>query len=221
MTTPEKKSGPGCFFYGCLTSILLVILVAVGGYFGVKWWINQQVLRFTDTHPMELPKVEYTPAEAQTVRQQVEAFAKAVKAGQPAPALTLDERELNLLIAAEPDLAPLRDHVYLSIRSNQIQGAISLPLEKIPVSFLRKYKGRYLNGTAGLSVSLTNGFFSVTLQSLEVKGKAAPEEAMAQLRQQNLAKDFYKNQEGMRTIQKLRSITVDDGRLIIKARASE
>jgi hypothetical protein len=221
MTTPEKKSGPGCFFYGCLTSILLVILVAVGGYLGVKWWVNHQLIPLTDPQPMELPQVEFTPEEARAARLQVDAFAKAIEAGKPAPPLVLDERALNLLIASVPELEPIRNHIYLSIRSNRIQGAISLPLEKIPVPFLQKFKGRYLNGAAGLNVSLTNGFFSVTLQSLELKGKSVPEQAMAQLRQQNLAKDFYKNQEGMQTLQKLRSITVEDGRLVIKPRASE
>jgi hypothetical protein len=221
MSTSEKKSGHGCFFYGCLTSIILVILVAIGGYFGVKWWIHQEIMALTDSQPMAIPKVECTSADLQAMQKRVETFAKAVDAGKPVPPLVLDERDLNLLAASVPELKPLRDRVYLSIRSNVIRGAISLPLEAIPVDWLKKFKGRYFNGAVELKASLSNGFFNVTLQSLELKGKSIPETVLSRLRQQNLAKDFYKSQEGMKTLQKLESITVSEGHLVIKPRVSE
>lgn len=33
---PEKKKGPGCFFYGCLGGVVLLVLAIVGTYFGAK-----------------------------------------------------------------------------------------------------------------------------------------------------------------------------------------
>lgn len=223
MTTTTRKSGPGCFFYGCLTSILLLIFAAVGLYFGAKWWIGKQVERFTDSRPMALPNVEYAPAEAQAVRERVEAFTTAIKAGTSTEPLVLDERELNILIASVPEMKELRDKVYVGIEGDRLQGTISLPLETIPFPppLRGAVKGRYLNGSADLRVSLDNGFFLVALQSLEVKGQVVPEEAMKAISEQNLAKDFYKNQEGMKTLQRLQSISVEDGRLMITPRPAE
>ena len=221
MSASAQKSGRGCFFYGCLTSLIFLILFAVGGYFGVRWYFNQQVLRLTEAQPMALPKTSFTPDEAKAVRERVDAFSKAVEAGEPVEPLTLDGRELNLLLASVPELKPIRDHVHLSIRSNMIQGAISLPVEIIPFSWLQKFKGRYLNGAAGLRASLTNGFFNVTLQSLELKQQPVPPQVLAPLQQQNLAKEFYKNPEGMAELQKLESIAVVDDRLVIRARNSQ
>lgn len=220
MTTAPRKSGRGCFFYGCLTSIILVILVAVGGYFGVRWWFNKQVIALTDTRPMALPEVEFTQAEAEAVRERVDTFSKAVEANEPSEPLVLTGKELNMLIATVPDLAAIRERVHFDIEGDRVKGGISLPVETIPFKWLQKHKGRYLNGAAELNASLSNGVFWVTLQSLEVKGKPLPDQVMAGLRQQNLARDFYKSEEGIKVLEKLQSITVADDRLTIQPRNS-
>lgn len=221
MTTAPRKSGPGCFFYGCLTSIILLILVTVGGYIGVRWWFNQQVEKLTDARPMALPTVEYTQAEADDIRARVDAFSKAVEDNQPSEPLVLTGRELNLLIATVPDLVKIRDKVHLDIEGDRLKGAISLPVETIPFKWLQKHKGRYLNGAAELGASLSNGVFRVTLESLTVKGKPLPEQVMSGLRQQNLARDFYKSEEGLKMLEKLEGLTVAEDRLTIRARGSQ
>ena len=55
------------------------------------------------------------------------------------------------------------------------------------------FRGRYLNGEADLKASLEDGVLIVTLASFEVNGKKAPEEFMTEVREQNVAKDFYKD----------------------------
>jgi hypothetical protein len=218
MTTAPRKSGRGCFFYGCLTSIILVILVVVGGYLGVRWWFNKQVIALTDDRPMALPEVQFTREEADAVRERVDTFSKAVEADEPAEPLVLTGQELNMLIATVPDLELIRDRVHFDIQEDRVKGAISIPVETIPFKWLQKHKGRYLNGAAELNASLSNGVFQVTLQSLEVKGKPLPEQVMTGLRQQNLARDFYKSEEGIQLLQKLDSITVSDDRITIAPR---
>jgi hypothetical protein len=58
----------------------------------------------------------------------------------------------------------------------------------------------------------------VTLESIEVNGKDLPAELMNGLRNQNLAKDAYKDERTAEEIRKYQSIEIKDGKLIVKAR---
>ncbi|RME92085.1 MAG: hypothetical protein D6766_10710 [Verrucomicrobia bacterium] len=57
-----------------------------------------------------------------------------------------------------------------------------------------------------------------TIESLSVKGRKVPDAVLAELRKQNLARDFYASQEGVQLVQKLEAIRVEDGRLTIVPR---
>jgi hypothetical protein len=81
------------------------------------------------------------------------------------------------------------------------------------------FKGRYLNGEADLKASFDNGILIVTLDSLEVNGKHLPDEIMNGLRQQNLAKDAYKDPKNAEMLRKVDSMTIKDGKIIIRVRA--
>ena len=59
----------------------------------------------------------------------------------------------------------------------------------------------------------------VMLESIEVNGKKPPDEMLAPLRQENLAKDAYKNPKNAEMIRKLESLEVKDGKIILKVRA--
>ena len=218
---PPRK-GRGCFFYGCLTLVVVVILGVAGAYLGFRYVTKQMIEKYTDSTPMTLPQVEVSVDEATAVQQQLKAFQSALDAGIPAEPLVLGEKELNALIAASPDFAMLKDRVYVSLDGDQVKGQISFPLEELPMPwFARMAKGRYLNGSAGLNASMNNGALLVTLQSLEVKGEAVPEQFMAGLRQQNLAQNVYKDAKSMATLGKLESIAIKDGKIEIKARAGQ
>ncbi|HRZ37059.1 MAG TPA: hypothetical protein P5534_11930 [Candidatus Paceibacterota bacterium] len=216
---PPRK-GRGCFFYGCLTLVVVVILGLAGLYLGVRSVAKQVIQRYTDSSPMTLPAVEISAEEAAAAQQQFKAFQSALDAGTPAEPLVLGGNEINALIAAAPDFAMLKDRVHIAIDGDQVKGQISYPLDELPLPwFARMARGRYLNGSAGLSASMTNGALLVTIQSLEVKGEAVPEQFMAGLRQQNLAQNVYKDANSMATLRKIESIAIKDGKLEIKARA--
>jgi hypothetical protein len=106
--------------------------------------------------------------------------------------------------------------VFVAIDRDKLKGKISIPLSEIPSFGLTR--GRYLNGEAELKVSLQDGVLLVTLESIEVNGKDLPSELMNSLRNQNLAKDAYKDQRTAEEIRKYQSIEIKDGKLIIKAR---
>jgi hypothetical protein len=212
-TPPPKRRG--CLFYGCLTCIVLALITLLLAVLAVRA-VKNKVYAFTDSQPAQLPKVEMTDAEYQSLQQRVTAFGDAMAEGKRTEPLILTERDINALLAKAASTKELADKVYVSVNGNQVKGQVSIPL-----SFLGWLgRGRYLNGEATFDVSLENGVLLVTAQEIKVKGQPLPESFMSQLRRENLAKDAYKNPENAETIRKLDSIEVQDSKAIIKARGS-
>ena len=58
---PAEKKRHGCFFYGCITLLIFVFVVAVAGFFFVRYFVNMAnatIAKYTETEPMTFPKVE-------------------------------------------------------------------------------------------------------------------------------------------------------------------
>ncbi len=217
MTNQQSQKGRGCFFYGCLTLVVLLLVGAVGTFLGVRHDITRLAENYTDTQPMELPSVTATSKEAEAVQNRMEAFADGMENGTSVEPLLLSERDLNVLIAGSPDFSEFKDKVYISLEEDQIKGQLSYPLKDIG---LAKIQGRFLNGAAGFKASLEHGVLIVTLESLQVRGKDLPEKFMVQLRRENLAKEAYKDPDTAAAMRKLESIEVKDGQIIIRPRTA-
>lgn len=214
LSTPRPKRR-GCLFYGCLTCIVLALITLLLAFLAVRA-VKNKVYAYTDGQPMQLPKVEMSDAEYQSLSQRVKTFGEAMEQGKGAEPLILTERDINALLAKAANMQELADKVYVSVNGNQVKGQVSIPL-----SFLGWLgRGRYLNGEATFNVSLENGVLIVTAQEVKVKGKPLPESFMTQLRRENLAKDAYNDPKNAEAIRKLDSIEVQDSKAIIKARGS-
>lgn len=218
MSEPEVRKGHGCFFYGCLTLFVLLVIAGLGLFFGTRYAINKLVDKYTATEAVALPKVEISAAEAAAAQERVKSFKAALDAGTPTEPLALTEKELNALIANSPDFADLKDKVYVGIASNRITGQISMPLDKFPIG---KTAGRYLNGAAAFNVSMDNGVLLVTLDSLAVKGEPLPAQVLQGLAQQNLAKDVDQDVKRAELLRKIATIEVKEDRLVITPRAGQ
>ncbi|MCX7826700.1 MAG: hypothetical protein N2689_14250 [Verrucomicrobiae bacterium] len=213
------RQGRGCFFYGCITAIILVLVLVVAGSFiigGVRAFVKAAVDNYTETRPRELPKVEISEDDLARLQARVKAFTTAVDQQKPGASLALTEKEINALIAHDPDFKELKDKVYVAIEGDQIKGQISYPLGKLGPLDLT---GRYLNGEATFKIALQGGMLFVMMQSLTVAGKQPPEAFMQALRQENLAKEACKDPDTAKALAKLDSIVVRDGCLIIAGRA--
>ena len=126
--------------------------------------------------------------------------------------LALSGDELNALILTDPNLRALKGQLYVSIEDNQVKGQLSVPTARVGLGVFRH---RYLNGSGTFNVSLTNGTLYVSAQNLSVKGKPIPEKYMQQVRRQNLAQSFNDDPKISVGLNKLQSIEVKDGKLVI------
>lgn len=224
--TPEVTQPPrqrGCFFYGCIiaTILMVMVIVLIGAFTYFAWrLVNQAIEQYTATVPLELPKVDMPAERRESLKKRFDEFRKAVDEGKPVEHLVLTGDDLNALIEEEPEFAQLKGKVFLRIEGDELKGKISIPLEVFSqVPGFGMLKGRYLNGEADLKASLNDGVLIVTLDSLEVNGQRIPEQAMTNIRQENLAKDAYKDPKHAEILRKLESVQIKDGKMTIKVKA--
>jgi hypothetical protein len=212
-TPPPVRKKRGCLFYFGLAFAVLLLIGCLLGYLAVRF-VKNQINAYTDTSPMKLPQVEMTDAEFKGLDQHVKSFTDAVEQGIPTAPLVLTERDINALIVKSGKAKDLANEVHVFLNGDEVKGQISIPLSQL--GWIGR--GRYLNGEATFNVSLENGVLIVTAREIKVNGKPLPESIMNPLRQENLAKDAYKDPKNAEAIRKLESIKVQDGQVIITAR---
>jgi hypothetical protein len=222
--SPEPDEEPtrrhGCFFYGCLiTGILgLLLLIAAGLITYVLYRsLSQFVDENTATAPRELPKVEVPPEARQAIKEKVDAFDKAADVKDSPQTLVLTADELNALIDESPDL---KGQIYLTMEGDQIKGKLSIRLEKLSY-FLEKLgigllRGRYFNGEVELKGSFSDGTLKLMIESLEVNGRRLPQPFVTQVT--DMIVEFSKDPRHANEVNKIESIEIKDGKLIIKTR---
>lgn len=192
--TPKKH---GCFFYGCITSLVVLLLAGVSIFFIARYamhQINAMVVQNTATSPMAVETVDLPPAELKALQARVEAFTTAMKAhAHPAP-LVLTGPEVTTLLTSNPQMQPFRNGISIAFNGDEIDAQLSLPLDavaaKLPALKTFDVAGRYLNGNGTFKASISDGKLFVFVQSLTVKGRPIPENILSVLQQQNLANGF-------------------------------
>jgi hypothetical protein len=200
---PVKKHG--CFFYGCITAIVLLVVMILLGYVGYRYlmYLRDQ---WTSPTPEMFAKVEMSAEAREALEKRVQEFRKALEAQEPVAPLMLNSDEINALIEDNPTL---KGRVHVEIKGDKIEGQLSWPIPNT---------GRFLNGSADLRVSLKDDVLIVNADAISVKGRPVPESFMQGFRQQNLAEDAYKNPKNAEELRKIESIEVKDGTIIIKPR---
>ncbi|MCC9641195.1 hypothetical protein LOC71_02840 [Rhodopirellula sp. JC740] len=231
-----KKSGIGCFVWGCLGTLLLAVVVMVGSMFAVYYFLTGQVEKYTDTQPAEIPVVQWDEGRLEELQSRIDAFSEQVRpedenaegvaattdenateetgpdAGETAAPreLRLTSEEINALISAQGDL---QGKVYVEIENGKLRGKVTLPMDQIPGG-----KGRYLNADAEFDVSMSDGVLEVRITDANVKGEPLPEAFMEGFSQQNLAKDVYDDPETAEMLRKFDSIEVVDDAIVLRLR---
>ena len=216
MCAAEKKRR-GCFFYGCITSIILGLILFVGIplalYFGFNYAVKTVVNNYADEQPMELPVVEMPQAEVNSLRQRVDQFQQAISDNTPTSPLELSADELNALIFHDPQLAKLKGKAFLDFVDNKVKGQLSIPLSDLNIG---SGESLYLNGTGIFEVSIQNGTLSAKLDSLEIKGKPLPAKFSGWFQGKNLFENAQMDPEAQKFINRISRLEIKDDKLILE-----
>ena len=221
---PPLKKRPGCWFWGCLISTVLAVLLGIGGYFMVTKLLGRLTdlaVDYSETTAMPLTPSTMSPDDYQALTARIDAFDAASKSGaQPEP-LALSGEDINALIANHPDWMALRNRAHVKLEGDRILAEVSVPLGEfadLPMIDMDRLKGRFLNATGEFSLSLRNGEVMLRVHELDFHGKQLPDEMMESLRDGNA----LENTQDFRQLDKVRTrantIWVEDGLLKIEAR---
>lgn len=224
---PEKKSGCGkCCLVSCLGVIVLTVVSVVAAVVLVPRYVRSLREKYTDTEPMALPEVQATEQEVARIKRRLDDFGKAVETPGAPATLVLTADDINKLIANDPQWQKSPVRCYVTIEGDKITGQFSISFDGMAKSeddrkLLEKLglAGRYLNASGTIKVSLENGVLVVILDQATVRGNPVPGFIMSKLRQKNLAEDLPRqNPDLAEALQKLESIEVKDGRIIIRSK---
>ena len=215
---PREKKPRGCFFYGCLFSailaVLLIVLVAGGTYLTYRYAINT-AKDYTETVATPMPAVEMPEPDREALRARFKAYGEDLKAGKATEPLVLNTADVNALIDDNPKLKG-RAHVDLS--GDEIEGKISFPLKDLDID---EVSDRYLNGSATLRIVFVNGTLVVHADDVKVKGKPLPDWLAKALREQNIARDATDSLNKDDALANIESIVVKDGTIIVTPRTKK
>lgn len=216
----EGKSGFGaknCVVYGCATMLVMGVVVMLIAFFGARYGYRKLVDNYTSPTPTPMPAVQLAPNEIIVLTNRLEAFKLEALTNTSELTFSLDANEINALLNTLPELAPYKSSLSVGIKEDVIKAQISLPLDALNLSAL---KGKFLNGNADIKASVINGKFDVRLSNLEVNGNKASGAFMTQLQNDNLAQDLKLDPNAQRVLERVESIKVEQGRVVIKVKPS-
>lgn len=209
---PRKRRG--CLFYGCLSAVLVLVALALLAWF----LVSRTVTTYTGEAPRPLPVITLPPRQAEALQERASAFEQAVKTPDPEedqgpPALVLSEEEVNTLLFRENP--GLQGKLIVRLGEDRLAAELSLPLDFLG---LRLFKGRYLNGRAEMDVSVRNGKVFAFIDDIKVNGRPLPKALDKALKGKDLGENLHFQPETQRYIDRIKSLDVEDHRLIIRAR---
>jgi hypothetical protein len=183
---PPPKRQSGCFAKGCLTVILLAILLVVIGVGGTFWSVRHVYL---SDKPVLIPEAS-TPSETTAavtpgvtsapppiersaeVRERLDTMKKAARTHEQTD-MELTAADINALIAANRKSSGTAS---VGIDGNVLQAQFSIPLKRLDVPF-RNALGlgdRYLNATATIVAPPGTNASNVQLSEITLNGRSIP-----------------------------------------------
>lgn len=208
---PQKESSilRGCLL-GCLVILVGIGVLAVLALAAVYSLVSGVMEDFTTESPREIPAVSIPEEQKALLFGKVDMFANAIE-GKEAPLETLElgADEINVLLREYPEPNADFQWLHVTIVDDALRGEISMPLEELGLP------GRYLNGSGEIVATLVDGDLKVVLNSLEVDGKSLPIQMLTMLRDFNFAQDANKDPKVRRSLERVESIVVRDGKLVI------
>jgi len=177
---PPPKRGMGCFGKGCLTLVVLAILLVVVGVGGTYWSLRHVYL---SDKPAPIPEATTSPetsaapgetsvapstGKSAEVRERLDTMKQAARAHERT-GVELTAADINALIAAN---RKSRGTASVGIDGTVAQAQFSIPLQRLDVPF-RNALGlgdRYLNATVTIVAPPGTNASSVQLSEVTLNG---------------------------------------------------
>ena len=183
---PPPKRGMGCFAKGCLTLVVLAILLIVVGVGGAFWSVRHVYL---SDKPAPIPETSppsetgsvapgggtsmATPSEKSVeVRERLDTMKQAARAHEQTE-VELTAADINALIAAN---RKSRGAAFVGINDTVLQTQFSIPLERLDLPFRNAFglSDRYLNANVTIVAPPGTNANSLQLSEVTLNGHGIP-----------------------------------------------
>ena len=182
---PQPKRGMGCFAKGCLTLVVLTILLVVIGVGGTFWRVRHVYL---SDKPAPLPEASpasdtgtLAPQETSTpapiarsaeVRERLDTMKQAARSHEQTD-MELTAADINALIAANRKSGGTAS---VGIDGDVLQAQFSIPLKRLDVPFRNAFglSDRYLNATVTIVAPPGTNASNVQLGEVTLNGHTVP-----------------------------------------------
>jgi len=211
---PAKRSRRGCLLSGCLTLFVIALLVPTALYFYAKNRVSRFIDEYTATAGIPFPELALSARETARLEERLARFQADLDAGNQPDPFTLSADDLNALIARQ---AWLYNKVRVSFSNDIAKVHISMPLQGLPIPiFQERLRGRYINGEAGMHVSVTNGAIHLQILSVNLNAKTPPED-LKQRVHEAFANSTIVTEKRTRTIvSRLQAIILTNGSMTLQ-----
>ncbi len=222
---PPPRQGMGCFAKGCITVVVLVMLLGLGvGVLG--WYTFRNFPAFISQNPVAIRTYPATEEEYQAVIGRYTDFIKALNKGEAAT-FTLSENDLNTLIARDPEFKDVRGKVYLTIDKDEIIAETSFPIPEDRRRFGSGSRDRgYFNGRVRFAVSFSGGELTMFVRKIEsMDGKPMSDLLISLLNKMDIGQGFTQSMHDARrkgepwaeAMSRVQKIIVEDGKIVATA----
>ena len=215
----QQNQGMGCFAKGCLTLVvvgILVVGISVGAFF---YYAGKLVDNFTSTQPSAIRVEQPTDAQYASASTQLNRITAAFQNGTET-VVELTAADLNALIARHPDFSAARGKVFVTIADNNFGAETSIPLDAMGWSRL---KGRYFNGRVVAFFEWNNGEATFRPKLIEANGSQVPSAVLSQIdtadNQRKLNQELQKDSKFRESMNRLKSIRIVGNKIVITTNA--
>ena len=214
----SQKKGRGCLFYACITIVVVIIALFVGTYLGTRHALNTVITKYTSSAPVEVPALGLSPEERTRRLALLQTNLQTnLRSGG---VVTLDEIDLNLLLAQSPDLQKFADQIHLAIETNLLKAQVSIPLDqfaewkKVATRFRSKQlTGRYLNATLVLQPAFENNNLQLDLLDVQVNGESLPDTFTGKIQLETLTQEANRDPDVRRVLDQISAISMENNQV--------
>jgi hypothetical protein len=220
---PPVPMGMGCFAKGCLTLVVIVVVLGIVLIGGGLFVVNRGINMFTATAPVQIQMRPAPPTELQLAKAKLDSLRSAIR-NRVETTIEFTADDINALLQNEPEFRGARNHARVSMANSIVSLDLSAPLDSAQWSSLKR---RWFNGNIQFGFSYVDDIFNFDVRSAEANGYQFPRVLLSAEFMQSFNRSFndsFRRESARRgdardLWRNIRMATVQNDRLIVTTRA--
>ena len=194
----EKKKKKGCFFWGLIGcgGLVLFVAISVGA---LLFFVRSKFVKYSSNEPIQIEQVSFSSNEEKNIKEKI---GELISVSQKGGEFVLTDRDLNLLIASNPQF---KNRAYVDFTGNKINIKFSIPFMK-----------RYINGDLSGKLIMKEGSLKLEIDKCNVMGFKTPSKELRDKIASSLVEGLENNPEFRKIERRIEHVYLKKQKLHIK-----